>query len=93
MTPPDRFIRWERVDIQVPYPKILTTIGLYRYGWINCEFIGGKLIEVHFRRNPDFRHDNNVLIPVWEGDEINPPEGFKYIEEDDHDRIGFYIDR
>ena len=41
---------WTETDIKVPYPKILTTIGLYRYGWINCEFIGDKLIEVHFRR-------------------------------------------
>lgn len=41
---------WTDIDIKVPYPNILTTIGLYRYGWINCEFIGDKLIEVHFRR-------------------------------------------
>jgi len=41
---------WRETDIKVPYPNILTTIGLYRYGWINCEFIGDKLIEVHFRR-------------------------------------------
>jgi len=88
-----RFSRWEKVDVKVPYPQILTTIGLYWYGWINCEFIGGKLIEVHFRRNPDFRHGNDVCIPVWEGEEISPPEGFKYIDEDDHDRIGYYINR
>ena len=41
---------WTDVDVVVPYPNILTTIGLYRYGWINCEFVGEKLIEVHFRR-------------------------------------------
>ena len=93
VTATHRFSRWEKVDIQIPYPKILTTIGLYRYGWINCEFIGGKLIEVHFRRNPDFRYGNSITIPVWEGQEINPPEGFEYIEEKDHDRLGYYIDR
>ena len=88
-----KFTKWEKVDIEIPYPKILTTKGLYRYGWINCEFIGDKLIEVQFRRNPDFRYGNNVAIPVWEGEEINPPEGFEYIEERDHTRLGFYIDR
>ena len=41
---------WNETDIKMPYPKILTTIGLYWYGWINCEFVGDKLIEVHFRR-------------------------------------------
>ena len=87
-----KFTRWEKVDVEIPYPKILTTIGLYRYGWINCEFIGGKLIEVHFRRNPDFRYNNTQAIPVWDGEEIHPPDGFEYIEERDHTRKGFYID-
>lgn len=86
-----KFTKWEKVDIKIPYPNILTTIGLYRYGWINCEFIGGNLIEVHFRRNPDFRFGNSVAIPVWEGEEIGDIEGYEYIEEKDYLRRGFYI--
>ena len=87
-----RFTRWEKVnDVKVPYPQILTTIGLYRYGWINCEFIGGNLIEVHFRRNPDFRFDNDVAIPVWNDQEIVPMEGYRYIEEEDYFRKGFWV--
>ena len=86
-----RFTRWEKVDVKVPYPKILTTIGLYRYGWINCEFIGGNLIEVHFRRNPDFAYDNDVAIPVWEDQEIKTMEGYRYIEEKDYLRRGFWV--
>jgi len=86
-----RFTRWEKVDVKVPYPQILTTIGLYRYGWINCEFIGGNLIEVHFRRNPDFRFDNDVAIPVWNDQEIVPMEGYRYIEEEDYFRRGFWV--
>ena len=43
----------EEVDHKIPYPKILTTIGLYRYGWINCEFIGDKLIGVRFKKVND----------------------------------------
>ena len=85
-----KFSKWEKVDIQIPYPKILTTKGLYRYGWINCEFIGGNLIEVHFRRNPNFQYDNDVVIPVWDGEEIDPNR--KYIEERAHTRQGFYIE-
>ena len=86
-----RFTRWEKINVKVPYPQILTTIGLYRYGWINCEFIGGNLIEVHFRRNPDFRFDNDVAIPVWNDQEIVPMEGYRYIEEEDYFRRGFWV--
>ena len=86
-----RFTRWEKINVKVPYPQILTTIGLYRYGWINCEFIGGNLIEVHFRRNPDFRFDNDVAIPVWNDQEIVPIEGYRYIEEEDYFRRGFWV--
>ena len=86
-----RFTRWEKVDVKVPYPKILTTIGLYRYGWINCEFIGGNLIEVHFRRNPDFAYDNDVCIPDWEDQEIKTMEGYRYIKENDYLRRGFWV--
>ena len=86
-----RFKRWEKVDVKIPYPKILTTIGLYRYGWINCEFIGGNLIEVHFRRNPDFAYDNDVCIPDWEDQEIKNMEGYRYIKDQDYLRRGFWV--
>ena len=63
-----------------------------KYEWINCEFIGDKLIEVHFRRNPDFRYNNNVAIPVWENGEIPAYGKYKYIEDKDFLRKGFLID-
>ena len=88
-----RFSRWEKVDVQMPYPNILTTIGMYRYGWINCEFIGGKLIEVQFRRNPDFAYNNTVCIPVWHDEEVVKKDGYTFIEEQDYLRKGFYVDR
>jgi hypothetical protein len=50
--------------IEVDFPPLLNSLK-GNYEWINCEFIGNKLIEVHFRRNPDFRYENNVAIPVW----------------------------
>ena len=48
------------------------------YDWINCEFIGENLIEVHFRRNPDFRYGNSIAIPVWEDEKI---ENMQFIED------------
>ena len=53
----------------------------------NCEFIGDKLIEIHLRGNPDFRYNNDSVIPVWEGDDVNT-----YIEDNDYHRLGFIID-
>ena len=85
---------WEKVDREVEFPEILNDLK-ERYDWINCEFIGGKLIEVQFRRNPDFRFGNSIAIPVWK-DEPKPEmlEGvsFRYIEERDYRRKGFIID-
>ena len=62
------------------------------YKTINCEFIGGKLIEIHLRGNPDFVYGNNVAIPVWEGEEINPPQSMRFVKAEDTNRLGFYID-
>lgn len=60
---------------------------------VNCEFIGNKLIEVHIRKNPDFSYNNNVFIPVWEGDVIDVPDGYRYVEcSDVNGRIGAYVD-
>ena len=41
--------KWERVSTKVDFPLILQT--LQDSSIINCEFIGGKLIEVHQRHN------------------------------------------
>ena len=31
---------------------------------VNCEYIGGNLIEVHLRHNPDFENGEMEFIPV-----------------------------
>ena len=63
-----------------------------KYKYMNCEFIDGKLIEVHFRYNEDFEEDITEFIPVWIGEEINPPPGFRYIKYPDvHGRVGAYV--
>jgi len=81
---------WEKVTRNVKFPNILENLfGSYEY--INCEFIGNKLIEVHFRRNPDFRYNNSISIPVWNDQDIKKIEGYKFIEDKDYKRSGFYI--
>jgi hypothetical protein len=82
---------WKRTEDVVSLPDILTGIA-QRYEWINCEFIGGKLIEVHLRHNEDFEGGIDHFIPVWKGQNTNPPKGYAYIEYPDvHGRIGAFV--
>lgn len=83
--------KWEKVDRFIEFPSILNGLkGNYEY--INCEFIGNKLIEVHFRRNPDFRYGNNVAIPIWNDQDIKEVDNYNYIRDEDYRRKGFLID-
>ena len=80
--------KWEKIDRKVEFPSILE--NLYgSYDWINCEFIGNNLIEVHFRRNPNFRYGNSVAIPVWDN---NIDKNKTYISDSGYLRKGFYIE-
>lgn len=82
---------WQRVDDAVPLPGILKEFAT-KHEYINCEFIGDKLIEVHFRRNEDFDANVNVFIPVWTGESTTPPLGYTYRDYPDvHGRIGAFI--
>jgi hypothetical protein len=83
--------KWTKIDLKVEFPDILKDLK-GNYEWINCEFIGNKLIEVHFRRNPDFRYGNSVAIPVWKGEKIKEIDNFTFISDEDYLRKGFYID-
>ena len=83
--------RWTKIDHKVEFPEILNDLK-GDYEWINCEFIGDKLIEVHFRRNPDFRYGNTVAIPVWKGDRPQKNGDLTFVEDKDYLRRGFFID-
>jgi len=93
---PDTFVKWDKwvkVDHQKQHkiPKILYPTIL-KYETINLEYIEDKLIEIHFRRNEDFDGVNEEFIPVWEGQDISPPDGYTYREYPDvHGRIGAFI--
>lgn|GEM_PF-2500480 len=94
--PEDTFIKWSewiRSDKRFKFPTFLNSL-IERHPWINCEFIGDKLIEVHFRRNEDFDGNTNHFIPVWEGQDTTPPPGYKYREYPDvHGRIGAFVNK
>jgi hypothetical protein len=85
-----KWSKWEKIDKKVEFPDILRNLKK-NYEWINCEFIGGKLIEVQFRRNPDFCYENTVAIPVWNEKSEKNYQGYKFVEDKDYKRVGFWV--
>lgn len=92
--PYQKFVYWEKVEHSIPLPQMLVKMCLL-YETINCEFINGKLIEIHLRANPDFSYGNTSMIPVWKGQSTTPPDGYTYIqdgpEDSDDERIGIFV--
>lgn len=82
--------KWTKIDHCIEFPAILSTLK-GTYAKINCEFIGGNLIEVHFRHNPDFRFGNTEAIPVWDYVDMHDHDGYTFVEDPDYKRIGFLI--
>lgn len=83
--------KWTKIDVEVDFPPILNDL-IGNYEWINCEFIGNRLIEVQFRQNPDFRYNNTVAIPVWNDDKVGKNDkNYTFVEDNDYLRRGFYI--
>jgi len=91
---PESFTKWKawiKTDVMHPVPELLQPIAK-KYRWMNCEFIGGKLIEVHLRCNPDFNYGNSEFIPVWQGQDTTAPDGYTYVECPEYNhRIGAFI--
>lgn len=86
-----KFSKWTRLDdVHIKFPRSLSFL-FQDFDYINAEYIGGNLIELHFRTNPDFVYGNSEAIPVWNDDEINIPEGYTYVSNPDYKRKGFYI--
>jgi hypothetical protein len=82
--------KWTKIERDFEFPQILNKLQ-GNYDWINCEFIGNKLIEVHFRRNPDFRYQNSEAIPVWDDQNVEDFENYTFIKDSEQKRRGFYI--
>ena len=88
----DRFSRWQRIDESYKFPLILG--GLWRMTpWINVEYIGDKVIEVHLRWNDDFsNHSSDVIHPVWGDDPLPQPPNTTWYPSVAGDRLGFWIE-
>ena len=94
----DTFMEWDRwakvddwpaIECCLHFPKILD--DFIHWPIVNCEFIGGKLIEVHFRENEDFKDGITEVLPVWEGQSTQPPPGYRYISYPDQKRLGAFV--
>ena len=87
----DRFSHWTRIDTKIPFPRILGQLYL-KYKWINVEYIGSKIIEIHTRYNDDFsNHSGNTIIPVWRDEPMDKPEGATWYDSPHADRLGFWV--
>jgi hypothetical protein len=88
----DRFSRWQRIDESYKFPLILGE--LWRMTpWINVEYIGDKIIEVHLRWNDDFsNHSSDVIHPVWCDDPMPQPPNTTWYPSTAGDRLGFWIE-
>jgi len=82
--------KWEKVERKVDFPEILQNLK-GNYDWINCEFIDGNLIEVQFRRNPNFRYENTVAIPIWDEKIDKNNEGYRFVNSESYERRGFWV--
>jgi hypothetical protein len=88
-----KWSRWKRVKDIVPLPEIVKPL-VKKYPYMNIETIGGKVIEIHLRLNPDWISEDIVeIIPVFKGDNIIVSSEYEYIENKDFLREGFYIRR
>jgi hypothetical protein len=77
----DTFIKWSRwikTDNHIPLPNQLKEFSNRKI--LNVEYIGDKPIELHYRDNADFKFNNNEFLPVWEGEDTTPPNGYTFVE-------------
>ena len=87
----DRFSRWCRVDADRPLPAMLHDLKYYQE-WINVEYIGDHVIEIHLRYNDDFaNHDADEIWPVWPESSQTQPPGTSWYASAAGDRLGFWI--
>ena len=93
----DRFDKWELIDKEMPFPERLGTDvcnyhRMHNLDWTNIEYIGGKVIEVHFRYNDDFEnHNGKVIYPVWKDEQLPQPKDSIWYDSPCGDRLGHWI--
>ena len=86
----DRFREWRRIDHPFELPPVLAEVAQH-YADFNVEIIGHRVIEAHFRSNPDWQdHDAHTIYPRWREDPDLYPD-LPYVESQDEDRLGFWL--
>ena len=89
-----RFCSWKKVPNtmhKITLPQCLKSV-LEQYPLANIEAIGGNIIEVHLRGNPDFLYGNSEFLPVYAGQSTVPPTGYEFINcQEENGRIGAFI--
>jgi hypothetical protein len=84
---------WKKVNERIVLPKIISDLK-NKYKYLNVEMIDGKVIEVHFRLNPDFHnHKSDYVIPVYIDEDIKPGRNQEFIFDAENDRLGFYVQK
>lgn len=86
-----RWSKWVRTDDVVQLPEFIQTIAA-KYEWFNVELIGDKIIETHFRANPDFWIPGfdriEEVIPIWCDDPLEKKEGYEMVFDSDFKTMG-----
>ncbi len=87
----DRFSRWCKIEADLPLPGILHGLEDHQE-WINVEYIGERVIEVHLRLNDDFaNHDADEIWPVWPESPRVQPTDCSWYGSAAGERLGFWI--
>jgi hypothetical protein len=88
----DRFSRWQRIDHSLyRFPQILGSLWQLT-PWVNVEYIGDRIIEVHLRWNDDFaNHAGTTIYPVWSDESIAQPPHTMWYASACGDRLGFWV--
>jgi hypothetical protein len=88
----DRFSSWQRIQQHYKFPQVLGNLWQLT-PWVNVEYVGDKIIEVHLRWNDDFsNHNSDVIYPVWRDDPMPQPINTSWHENVSGDRLGFWIE-
>jgi len=87
----DRFSSWKKITDTVPFPPVLENLGKISE-WVNVEYVGHHIIEVHLRYNDDFsNHSGHTIYPVWRDEPHTQPPGTRWYASASGDRLGFWV--
>lgn len=85
-----KFVKWQKTSDKFTPPEFVLNLSK-KYGHINIECKGDKIIEMHLRPNPDWiQYNADVLIPDWK-ETACPGKEYKYVKDADAGRLGFWI--